>query len=232
VELSIEQGEFVAVLGRSGAGKSTLLRCITGALVPSGGELSFEGQRVDGLRGGAALREHRRRIGMVFQQFHLVERLPVLTNVLAGRLGFSRSPGSWFRRFPAADVERAWNALAHVGLPPDLAWRRADQLSGGQQQRVAIARALCQEPHVLLADEPIASLDPVSSREVMDVLARIHREDGMTVIANLHDVAVARRYAQRVVGLAGGRVVFDGKPQELDDAAVARIYGAALGEVA
>lgn len=222
VTSSFAPGEFVAVLGPSGAGKSTLLRCLSGALAPSEGEVWFGETRVDLLR-GEARRKHRARVAMIFQQFHLVPRLPVLTNVLAGTLGRDRSPRTWLRSFPAASTKEALGHLARVGLA-DLAGRRADQLSGGQKQRVAIARALCQHPEILLADEPIAALDPRSATAVMDLLAALNKDDGLTVIANLHHVDVAQRYAQRILGVRDGVVVYDGPPDGLDEAALEAIY--------
>lgn len=222
VTSSFAPGEFVAVLGPSGAGKSTLLRCLSGALTPSEGEVWFGETRVDLLR-GEARRKHRARVAMIFQQFHLVPRLPVLTNVLAGTLGRDRSPRTWLRSFPAASTKEALGHLARVGLA-DLAGRRADQLSGGQKQRVAIARALCQHPEILLADEPIAALDPRSATAVMDLLAALNKDDGLTVIANLHHVDVAQRYAQRILGVRDGVVVYDGPPDGLDEATLEAIY--------
>lgn len=225
VTTSVASGEFVAVLGPSGAGKSTLLRCISGALSPTEGEVWFGDTRVDLLR-GEARRAHRARVAMIFQQFHLVPRLSVLNNVLAGSLGRDRSPRTWLRSFPAHSKAEARQHLARVGLG-DLAERRADQLSGGQKQRVAIARALCQHPEMLLADEPIAALDPRSATAVMDLLAALHADDGMTVIANLHHVDVATQYAQRILGVRDGRIVYDGPPDGLDEATLLAIYPAA-----
>jgi len=222
VDTTFGAGEFVAVLGPSGAGKSTLLRCLSGALSPTEGAVWFGDERVDQLR-GEARRQHRARVAMIFQQFHLVPRLSVLTNVLAGSLGRDRSPRTWLRRFPREAQDEARAHLARVGLA-DLAERRADQLSGGQKQRVAIARALCQRPAMLLADEPIAALDPRSATQVMELIANLHRDDGLTVVANLHHVDVATTYAQRIVGVRDGRVVFDGPPSDLDDDALERIY--------
>ena len=222
VDVTVAPGEFVAVLGPSGAGKSTLLRCLSGALRPTAGAVWFRDERVDTLR-GEARRRHRARVAMIFQQFHLVPRLGVRTNVLSGTLGRNRSPLTWLRRFPADAVAEADAHLARVGLGA-LGDRRADQLSGGQKQRVAIARALAQHPEMLLADEPIAALDPRSATAVMELLARLHAEDGLTVLANLHHVDVARQYAQRAVGIRDGRVVFDGPMDALDEGALERIY--------
>ncbi len=222
VTASFNQGEFLAVLGPSGAGKSTLLRCLSGALSPTQGEVWFGGERIDSLK-GEARRQHRARVAMIFQQFHLVPRLSVLANVLAGSLGRDRSPRTWLRQFPAEAKEGARQHLARVGLS-DLAERLADQLSGGQKQRVAIARALCQRPEMLLADEPIAALDPRSATQVMELVAALNRDDGLSVIANLHHVDVATKYATRILGIRDGRVVFDGSSADLDEAALERIY--------
>lgn len=206
VNLEVQKGEFVALLGLSGAGKSTLLRCINGLVQPTTGEVTVAGLRVNGQ--SRELRELRRRVAMIFQQFNLVKRLTVLDNVLCGRLSYCGIFFSCCRIFSATDRELAWHALARVGLL-EKAFQRADQLSGGQQQRVGIARALVQQPEVLLADEPVASLDPKSSRIVMDILASINREYGLTLLISLHDVDLALEYASRVVGLRDGRVVLD-----------------------
>ncbi|MCO4771880.1 MAG: phosphonate ABC transporter ATP-binding protein [Deltaproteobacteria bacterium] len=222
VTTAFAPGEFVAVLGPSGAGKSTLLRCLSGALSPSEGEVWFGDERIDTLR-GEARRQHRARVAMIFQQFHLVPRLSVLANVLAGSLGRDRSPRTWLRQFPKEAQAEARGHLARVGLA-DLEERRADQLSGGQKQRVAIARALCQHPSMLLADEPIAALDPRSASQVMDLVAALNRDDGLTVIANLHHVDVATKYASRILGIRDGLVVFDGPPSNLNEAALEAIY--------
>ncbi|AEG15801.1 phosphonate ABC transporter ATP-binding protein [Desulfofundulus sp. TPOSR] len=206
VNLEVHKGEFVALLGLSGAGKSTLLRCINGLVQPTTGEVTVANLNVNGR--SRELRELRRRVAMIFQQFNLVKRLTVLDNVLCGRLSYCGIFFSCCRIFSDADRELAWHALARVGLQ-DKAFQRADQLSGGQQQRVGIARALVQQPEVLLADEPVASLDPKSSRRVMDILASINREDGLTLLVSMHDVDLALEYASRVVGLRDGRMVLD-----------------------
>jgi len=225
VDLDVGAGEFVALIGPSGAGKSSLLRCLNGLVPATAGEVAVDGRSVTG-SAGEDLRRIRARIGFVFQQFNLLRRLSVLDNVLIGRLGHvpvGRSLTGWF---PAADVAKAEATLARVELA-GLGGRRADTLSGGQQQRVAIARALVQEPRVLLADEPMASLDPALSRTVMEILRRINREDGLTVLASLHVLEMAREYARRVVGLSAGRVVYDGPIEGLTDEAAGRIFGAA-----
>ena len=211
INLEVHRGEFVALLGLSGAGKSTLLRCINGLVRPTTGEVTVAGIHVNGR--SRDLRKLRRRVSMIFQQFNLVKRLSVLDNVLCGRLSYCNVLLSCCRIFSVTDRELALKALARVGLE-DKAFQRADQLSGGQQQRVGIARALLQQPEVLLADEPVASLDPKSSKLVMDTLARINREDGLTILVSLHNVELALEYASRVVGLREGRVVLD-KPSRI-----------------
>ena len=223
VTLEVPKGQMVGVIGRSGAGKSTLLRMLNRLSEPSAGRIAFDGEDVTALT-GAPLRAWRAHSAMIFQQFNLVGRLDVLTNVLLGRLnghGFLASMAASFTRAERADAIRSLDRLdmAHAAL------QRADTLSGGQQQRVAIARALMQRPSILLADEPIASLDPRSASIVMDALRRINREDGLTVVCNLHTLDTARAYCDRVVGMMHGRLVFDGAPRELDDATVKRIYG-------
>ena len=225
VDLEIGRGEFVGVIGRSGAGKSTLLRLVNRLVEPTSGDLWFEGQSVTARR-GAALRDWRRRSAMIFQQFNLIDRLSVLDNVLVGRVAMVSRWRSWTLAWPVADRALAVEALERLDMA-EHALKRADQLSGGQQQRVAIARALVQEPQLILADEPVASLDPRSTEAVMEALRRINREDGMTVLCNLHHIDLARRHCSRIVGIAAGRVVFDGPVAALDAAAVRTIYGSA-----
>lgn len=227
--LSVGSGEFVAVIGASGAGKSTLIRTINGLAEATGGEVVVDGIPLS----RATLRRVRQRVGMVFQQFHLVGRLSVMANVLCGRLGRRGALASLLYLFRREDMEIAARVLARVGLA-ELAWRRADQLSGGQQQRVGIARALAQAPRVILADEPVASLDPVTAVEILELLREINRRDGITVLVSLHQVDLVQRYADRVIGLAAGQVVFDGPPSGLDTATLARIYarGPARAEAA
>jgi phosphonate transport system ATP-binding protein len=223
VSLKIVAGEFVAVVGLSGAGKSTLLRCVNRLVEPSAGRVEVDGVDVTAAdpRRLRAIRAH---IGMVFQQFHLVRRLSVLTNVLVGRLGATPPWWSLAHRFATADVQQALACLERVGLR-ERAAQRADTLSGGQQQRVGIARALMQHPRLLLADEPVASLDPVTSQSIMRYLEALNREDGVTVLCNLHSLDLARRYATRVIALRTGEVVFDGLPADLDDERFRAIYG-------
>jgi phosphonate transport system ATP-binding protein len=222
VDLDIAGGELVALIGPSGAGKSTLLRCLNGFVEPTAGEVRIGGATVTGARGGR-LRLIRAGIGFVFQQFNLQRRLSVLENVLIG--GLARAPRlrSLLGVFPAGDMARARAALARVGLG-GLDERRVDTLSGGQQQRVAIARVLVQEPRVILADEPMASLDPALSESVLALLQRISDEDGMTVVISLHVLDLARRYSRRVIGLRSGSVAYDGSPEALTEAAVQRIF--------
>jgi phosphonate transport system ATP-binding protein len=220
--LSFAKGDFTVLLGASGAGKSTLLRTLNGLVAPSAGEVVLEDGRA--LRGGARLRAHRRRTGMIFQQHQLIGRLSVVDNVLIGRLG-SQSLLQSFMPRPKAEMIRALEAIARVGLI-DHALRRADQLSGGQQQRVGIARALVQSPRMLLADEPIASLDPRTADDLMGLLHAICKADGLAAIVSLHQLDFARRYADRIVALARGAVVFDGPPADLGSREIEAIYGA------
>jgi phosphonate transport system ATP-binding protein len=223
VTLSIPGGQMLGIIGRSGAGKSTLLRLINRLAEPSDGRILFEGTDVTALS-GRRLRDWRTRCAMIFQQFNLVQRLDVLTNVLVGRLNHRGTLSSLLKLFTAEERAMAIRTLDRFDLA-DAALQRADTLSGGQQQRVAIARALLQEPRILLADEPIASLDPRNGRVVMEALHRINREDGLTVVCNLHTLDTARQYCDRIVGMAKGRVVFDGPPAALTAAAVREIYG-------
>jgi phosphonate transport system ATP-binding protein len=222
VSLDVAAGEFVALIGSSGAGKSTLLRCLNGLVVPTTGTVSVDDQPVTGAS-PAGLRSVRARVGFVFQQFNLLKRLSVLDNVLVGSLARVDAWRSLLGRFPAEDVERARRTLRRVGLEGVEA-QRADTLSGGQQQRVAIARALVQEPRVLLADEPMSSLDPALSRSVMELLRDINREDGLTVIASLHVLDLATTYGKRIVGLRAGRVVHDGPAAGLSAPAAEAIF--------
>jgi len=225
VDLDVPEGQMLGVIGRSGAGKSTLLRLLNRLSEPTAGEIRWKGEDVSVLHGRALLR-WRARCAMIFQQFNLVPRLDVLTNVLLGRIAYHGTLPSLFKRF--TEIERAMAVLALERLDcAPLALQRAETLSGGQQQRVAIARALLQEPDILLADEPIASLDPRSAIVVMEALRKINREDGITVLCNLHTLDTARQYCDRVVGIAAGEIVFDGAPQALDAQTVRRIYGVA-----
>jgi len=229
ISLTLPRGSFVGVIGRSGAGKSTLLRMINRLQEPTAGRVLWDGQDVTGLR-GAQLRAWRARCAMVFQQFNLATRLDVMTNVLIGRVTHVPAWRSLLKFWPESDRAIALSALEQFDMGA-LASQRADQLSGGQQQRVAIARALVQEPEIILADEPVASLDPHNTRLVMDALAEINRRYGITVMVNLHSLELARGYCDRLVGLAGGRLVFDGAPAALTDSAARRLYGIEAAEV-
>ena len=223
VSLEIGGEGLTAIIGPSGTGKSTLIRCINRLVDPTAGEILFGGQDLARLK-GRALREARRRIGMVFQEYNLVERLTVMENLLCGRLGYVSVWRAWLRRFPAADVARAFELLDTVGLG-EFATRRADALSGGQRQRVGIARAVMQGPQLVLADEPTSSLDPKTSVEIMELLAGLARERGIPVVVNIHNVELAKRFAQRIVGMAQGVVVFDGPPAALREDHLIQIYG-------
>ena len=220
---SIAPGGFVGVIGRSGAGKSTLLRMINRLAEPTEGRILYDGVDVTALR-GRDLRKWRARSAMIFQQFNLIGRLDVLTNVLMGRLATVSPARALLKLWPDADKAVALAALEQFEIA-GLAVQRADQLSGGQQQRVAIARALVQEPDIILADEPIASLDPHNTKVVMDALARINRDFGITVICNLHSLELARGYCGRLIGMAAGKVVFDGTPDQLTELEAKRLYG-------
>jgi phosphonate transport system ATP-binding protein len=235
VDLSatIEPGQFVAVIGKSGAGKTTLLRCLSRAALVSSGAIRLDHTDLADLR-GAALRAHRARVGMIYQQFNLVRRLPVIDNVLIGRLARLRGFARWaalVHYFEAAQRAIAFRCLDHVGLL-DRVWQRTDTLSGGEQQRVAIAKILAQEPTVVLADEPVASLDLSNGRLVMQTLRRVASAVGITVIATLHHVEHARNYADRILGLKAGRLVFDGPASQLTDAALFEIFGEFVAEPA
>jgi phosphonate transport system ATP-binding protein len=228
VSLEIPDGQMVGIIGRSGAGKSTLLRLINRLVEPTAGRIHFDGQEVMALK-GAALRRWRSRCAMIFQQFNLVNRLDVITNVLIGRVGHRPTLSTLMKSFTPAERAMAIHALHRLDMDVQ-ALQRAETLSGGQQQRVAIARALMQEPEIVLADEPIASLDPRNATRVMDALQAINREDGITVIVNLHHLDTARDYCDRIVGMAAGRIVFDGAPQDLSADMANEIYGQESGD--
>ncbi len=228
VTLSIPAGQMVGVIGRSGAGKSTLLRMINRLTEPSEGRIMADGRDVTAMR-GKMLRGWRAECAMIFQQFNLVQRLDVLTNVLLGRLYHRPTLSSLFKRFTAEERAQALATLDRFDLA-EQALQRADTLSGGQQQRVAIARALMQQPRFMLADEPIASLDPRNATVVMEALARVNREDGLTVIVNLHHLDTARRYCDRIIAMDNGHVVFDGPPADLNAERVRAVYGVAEDE--
>ncbi|XAH23445.1 phosphonate ABC transporter ATP-binding protein [Xylophilus sp. GW821-FHT01B05] len=227
IDLRIDGTGLTSIIGPSGTGKSTLIRCINRLVDPTAGQiwLDVAGERLDmaQLR-GSALRRSRRHIGMVFQEYNLVERLTVMENLLTGRLGYLSAWKAWRRKFPAEDFERAYQLLDVIGLG-SFAHQRADALSGGQRQRVGIARALMQQPAILLADEPTSSLDPKTSVEIIQLLREQGRARGIPVIVNIHDVELARRHSDRIVGMTGGHVVYDGPPAGLTDAHLQTIYG-------
>jgi phosphonate transport system ATP-binding protein len=223
VSFEVPDGEFVAVIGLSGSGKSTLLRCINRLIDPTEGEIWWNDTQLSHVT-GEELRRARRRIGMIFQHFNLVERSTVLTNVLSGRLGYVNPLASVLNRFPQEDIDRAQANLKRVGIR-DKVDNRADELSGGQRQRVGIARALMQEPEMILADEPVASLDPALAHSIMRYLLQINREDGITVLCSLHFLDLVQQYSTRAIALNEGRLVFDGTPEEIDDERFIDIYG-------
>jgi len=229
VSLQVAPGRFVGVIGRSGAGKSTLLRMINRLETPTSGAIRYGDIDVTKLS-GAALANWRARCAMIFQQFNLVGRLDVLTNVLVGRMNHISTLRSVLQFWGESDIALALSALEQLDIG-SLASQRADSLSGGQQQRVAIARALVQEPELILADEPIASLDPRNTRVVMDALQRINRHHGITVLCNLHSLDLARAYCDRLIGMANGRIVFDGAPAQLTEAVAHDLYGIEAREV-
>ena len=224
VTFTVPARQVVGLIGPSGAGKSTLIRCVNRLVEPTSGKIFLNDLDVTAMS-KAALRRARRRMGMIFQEYALVERLSVMENVLSGRLGYVPFWRSYFRRFPQKDVDRAFALLDRVGLSAHFD-KRADALSGGQRQRVGIARALAQEPELLLIDEPTASLDPKTSRQIMRLIREICTEQGLPAIINIHDVVLAQGFTDRIIGLRAGRVVFDGPPSKLDEAALTEIYGA------
>ena len=223
VTLEIPRGQVLALIGPSGAGKSTLIRCINRLVQPTSGNVRLNDQELTKLS-SRALRRARRKIGMIFQEYALVERLTVMENVLSGRLGYVGFWRSYFRKFSSADVQEAYRLLDRVGLK-HMADKRADELSGGQRQRVGICRALIQDPDLLLVDEPTASLDPKTSRQIMRLIQELCTERGLTAIINIHDVFLAQMFSQRIVGLELGTVVYDGEPDGLSPEVLTRIYG-------
>lgn len=223
VSFNVPEGEFLAVIGLSGSGKSTLLRCINRLIEPTSGKIFWDGMDVTAATGGD-IRKVRRQIGMIFQQFNLVKRSSVMTNVLSGRLGYTNTLSSLFHLFSEADRRRAMSSLEQVGLA-EKAHVRADSLSGGQQQRVGIARALMQEPKLILADEPVASLDPVLAHSILKYLEQLNKERGITILCSLHFLDLVHRYATRAIALKDGKVVFEGLPKEIDDEQFKAIYG-------
>jgi phosphonate transport system ATP-binding protein len=223
IDLSIEGEGITAIIGPSGTGKSTLIRCINRLVEPTAGQIHFQGKDLAVLK-GAELRSARRKIGMVFQEYNLVERLSVMENVLTGRLGYMNALQAWLRRFSKEDIANAFQLLDAVGLGA-FANQRADSLSGGQRQRVGIARAMMQDPDILLADEPTSSLDPKTSVEIMELMAGLAGKRNIPVIVNIHNVELAKRFCHRMVGMTEGRVVFDGPPSALTDENLKQIYG-------
>jgi len=223
VSFTVPEGQFLAVIGLSGSGKSTLLRCINRLIEPTDGQILWNGEDLTAAS-QEEMRRYRRKIGMVFQQFNLVHRSKVLTNVLSGRLGYINPAFSLINRFPKEDIEKAIKQMARVGIE-DKADNRADELSGGQQQRVGIARALMQDPEMILADEPVASLDPVLAHSIMVHLEEINKQDGVTVLCSLHFLDLVHRYANRAIALNKGQLVFEGAPSEIDDDKFKEIYG-------
>ncbi len=229
ITLDVQRGEFLVLIGLSGSGKSTLLRCVNRLVTPTSGTVLFDGLYVTKAK-GPELRRIRRRIGMIFQQFNLVRRTSVFSNVVSGRLGYRSTWRTMASRPSRSDVEAAFENLGRVGIA-EKAFGRADALSGGQQQRVGIARALMQQPELMLADEPVASLDPATSHSVMKYLEEINKKDGITVLCSLHFLSLARRYGTRVIALKGGKVAFDGKPDAIDERRFKEIYGEDAVEV-
>ena len=223
VDLEIPDGQVIALIGPSGAGKSTLIRCVNRLVEPTKGKVYLGDLELTGLSSGA-LRRARRKMGMIFQEYALVERLTVMENVLSGRLGYVSFLASWTRKFPKKDIREAYRLLDRVGLM-HMADKRADELSGGQRQRVGICRALIQDPELLLVDEPTASLDPKTSRQIMRLINELCAERGLAAIINIHDVLLAQMYSQRVVGLELGSIVYDGPPDGLTPEVLTRIYG-------
>lgn len=228
INLTIKDGEFVCIIGLSGAGKSTLLRTINKMHDISGGTLLVNGINVSECK-GKKLRELRRGIGMIFQSFNLVSRISVYKNVLCGRAGYHSFWGILFNHYSKEEKLSALKNLELMGIL-DKAYQRADKLSGGQQQRVALARALTQDPKIILADEPTASLDPLTSKQVMDDFLKINKSLGITIIANMHHVDLTKKYATRILGIKNGEIAFDGTPEELTDEALMKIYGRSLNE--
>jgi len=223
VDLEVPKGQVLALIGPSGAGKSTLIRCINRLVEPTGGRAILDGTNVTGL-GSSGLRQARRRMGMIFQEYALVERLTVMENVLSGRLGYVGFWRSWLRKYPQSDIDEAFRLLDRVGLA-EMCDKRADELSGGQRQRVGIARALIQNPALLLVDEPTASLDPKTSRQIMRLICELCEERELAAIINIHDVMLAQMFVPRIVGLRLGEIVYDGPADGLSPEVLTEIYG-------
>jgi phosphonate transport system ATP-binding protein len=229
VSFKVEEGEFLVIIGLSGSGKSTLLRCINRLIEPTSGKIKFLGRDITHIK-GEELRKVKSQIGMVFQQFNLIKRRSVLTNVITGKLGALSTFNSIIEKFDKKIIDEAYNNLETVGIL-EKAKERADSLSGGQQQRVAIARSLMQNPKMLLADEPVASLDPATSNSVMQYFEKINKDLGTTVICNLHFLSLVRRYATRVIALKAGEIIYEGFPNEIDETWFKTIYGEEAEEV-
>ena len=223
VDLEVQKGQVMALIGPSGAGKSTLIRCVNRLVAPTSGEIWFNGENIVKMRSGK-LRRARRSMGMIFQEFALVERLTVMENVLSGRLGYVGFWRSYLRKFPRNDIKGAFLLIEKVGLDA-MTNKRADELSGGQRQRVGIARALIQNPDILLVDEPTASLDPKTSRQIMRLITELCEENQLGAIINIHDVALAQMFSERIVGLREGSIVYDGSPDDLKPDVLTEIYG-------
>ncbi len=223
ISFEVPDGEIVGLIGPSGAGKSTLIRCVNRLIDPSEGQITLDDVQLSHLS-ASKIREQRRHIGMIFQEYALVERLSVMENVLSGRLGYLPFWRTFLRKYPEQDINNAFEYLDRVGLI-DHANKRADELSGGQRQRVGIARALAQDPRLLLVDEPTASLDPKNSRQIMRLIQSICREKSLSAIINIHDVPLAMQFVDRIIGLQGGAIVFDDKPENLTEDVLTRIYG-------
>ncbi|HJT11452.1 MAG TPA: phosphonate ABC transporter ATP-binding protein [Dongiaceae bacterium] len=228
LDLEVPGESMVAIIGASGAGKSTLLRCINRLVEPTSGKVELNGVTLTALK-GRELRLARRRIGMIFQSFNLVDRLTVMENVQSGRLGYLSTWRAALRRYPKADIRRAFELMERVGIA-HYANRRADELSGGERQRVGVVRALMQEPQILLADEPTASLDPKTSEQIMELLRSLSSEMALPVLINIHNVGEAKAYTDRIVGMRYGRIIFDGAPGDLDDVAMDEIYAGVPAE--
>ena len=222
LDLEVPGESVVSIIGASGAGKSTLLRCINRLVEPSSGSIELNGVEITTLR-REELRRTRRRIGMIFQGFNLVDRLSVMENVQCGRLGYIPYWRAALRRYPQEDIDRAFHLMERVGIA-HYADKRADELSGGERQRVGVVRALMQDPDILLADEPTASLDPVTSRQIMELLQKLAAELHLPVLINIHNVGEAREYTERIVGMRFGKLIFDGKPEDLDQDAMDAVY--------
>lgn len=223
VDLEIPDGQLVGLIGPSGAGKSTLIRCVNRLVEPTTGTVILNDVDVTKLS-ASGLRKERRKMGMIFQEYALVDRLTVMENVISGRLGYMGFWKSFFRKYPQSDVDEAFRLLERVGLD-HMVDKRADELSGGQKQRVGIARALVQDPDVILIDEPTASLDPKTSRQIMRLISELCRERNLSAIVNIHDVALAQMFVERIVGLQMGKIIFDGTPEELTPDVLTKIYG-------